>query len=123
MNIQVMDNPIDMSGAAVWNRLHSERESICEAVIQDSVSDTHASRNQDSANSATWHLSLLQARLKKVDDALDRLMSGSYGNCCACGNGSKTRNLSSIRQLHFVWSAGGVNNVAAVTFPRSPVES
>ncbi|MEP6921386.1 MAG: TraR/DksA C4-type zinc finger protein [bacterium] len=85
MNIQVMDNPIDMSGAAVWNRLHSERESICEAVIQDSVSDTHASRNQDSANSVTWHLSLLQARLTKVDDALDRLMSGSYGNCCACG--------------------------------------
>ncbi len=28
---------------------------------------------------------MLQARLRKVDDALDRLMSGSYGNCSKCG--------------------------------------
>ena len=28
---------------------------------------------------------MLQTRLRKVDDALDRLMSGSYGNCSKCG--------------------------------------
>ena len=28
---------------------------------------------------------MLQTRLRKVDDALDRVMSGSYGNCSKCG--------------------------------------
>jgi hypothetical protein len=40
-------------------------------------------------NGATknWHQELLQARLRKIDDALDRLMAGSYGNCSKCGRG------------------------------------
>ena len=37
------------------------------------------------AMSAGWHRGLLQARLRKVDDALDRVLSGSYGECCKCG--------------------------------------
>lgn len=30
-------------------------------------------------------IELLQTRLCRLDDALDRLMSGSYGLCCECG--------------------------------------
>lgn len=68
--IHLIEIPIGSKGGFTWNRLHSEREDICEALSKDGVNE----RNN-----------LLQARLRKVDDALDRLMSGSYGNCSSCG--------------------------------------
>ena len=68
--IHLIDIPIGGKGGFIWNRLHGEREDICEALVKDGVDE----RKQ-----------LLQARLRKVDDALDRLMSGSYGNCSKCG--------------------------------------
>jgi RNA polymerase-binding transcription factor DksA len=40
---------------------------------------------EEAARAANWHRELLQIRLSKVDDALDRLMSGVYGNCSHCG--------------------------------------
>ena len=46
---------------AVWNSLHAEREDICEALLAPSQ--------------AHQRYELLQARLRSIDDALDRLMS------------------------------------------------
>jgi hypothetical protein len=86
--IRVVDNPIQPDGGAVWNRLHSEREDICEALLKPfSFGETGLipERKEDALNTARWHLNLLQARLRKVDDALDRVMSGSYGSCSKCG--------------------------------------
>lgn len=68
--IHLIEIPIGGRGGFTWNRLHGEREDICEALSKDGSDE----RNQ-----------LLQARLRKVDDALDRLMSGSYGICSKCG--------------------------------------
>jgi hypothetical protein len=71
--IKLVEIPIAGGGGFIWNRLHGQREEICEALLKDTrvVGDE---RKQ-----------FLQARLRKVDDALDRLMSGSYGNCSKCG--------------------------------------
>ena len=63
------------SGGPVWYRLHSERENICEAMVRESKT-TFA---------PDCSLEVLQSRLRKIDDALDRLFSGSYGNCSHCG--------------------------------------
>jgi|SRR5687768_9008580 RNA polymerase-binding transcription factor DksA len=71
--IHLIDIPIAGAAGAIWNRLHAEREQICEAVVKDDRLIAEERRR--------W----LQARLRKVDDALDRLMSGSYGNCSKCG--------------------------------------
>jgi hypothetical protein len=71
--IHLIDIPIGGAAGSTWNRLHSEREHICEALLKDHSSLADERR--------AW----LQARLRKIDDALDRLMSGSYGNCCKCG--------------------------------------
>lgn len=72
--------------APIWYRLHSEREGICEALLREAEMNSLLDGMRDpSGGSATWHRELLQARLRKIDDALDRLMSGSYGNCCTCG--------------------------------------
>jgi len=67
--IHLVDIPIGGKAGFVWNRLHGEREDICEALLKDSGERREA----------------LQTRFRKVDDALDRLMSGSYGNCSKCG--------------------------------------
>lgn len=90
-NTRAIDNAVDRSGGFVWHRLHSEREDICEALIKESVSGFGAGpapegmSQEDAMRTANWHRELLQSRLVKIDDALDRLMSGSYGNCCKCG--------------------------------------
>ncbi len=84
----LIEVPIGGNGGEVWNRLHSEREDICEAMLKDCQSksglEAEANAPLESAT-ANWHQGLLQARLRKIDDALDRLMSGSYGNCSKCG--------------------------------------
>jgi RNA polymerase-binding transcription factor DksA len=41
---------------------------------------------RNDTSTVTWHRELLQRRLQKIDHALDRLMSGSYGNCSRCGD-------------------------------------
>lgn len=87
--IHLIEVPVGGNGGLVWNRLHSEREDICEAMLKDVPAEMKAEAGTDQKpadiSTANWHRDLLQARLRKVDDALDRLMSGSYGNCCKCG--------------------------------------
>ena len=72
-----------------WQRLHSEREDVSEALLKES-----ATRNprmgmnappSGKVGSERWHRELLEARLRKIDNALDRLLSGSYGSCSKCG--------------------------------------
>jgi len=69
-----IENTFDSSGGLVWNRLHSEREDICAALLKEAAPGFADKRRE-----------LLHSRLRKIDDALDRLFSGSYGNCSKCG--------------------------------------
>lgn len=91
LNVLAADNLFDTTGGGVvWHRLHSEREDICEALLKESPPSDETSgaarlSTEDALRAADWHRELLQARLQKVDDALDRLMSGSYGECRKCG--------------------------------------
>ena len=71
--IHLVEIPIGGKRGAVWNRLHDEREETCETLVRISGSDCEI------------HRELLQARLRKLDGALDRLIAGSYGNCSQCG--------------------------------------
>jgi len=90
-NTRTIDNPIEQNGGVVWSRLHSEREEICEAMLKAPVEGfgtgtaTHRWSKENARRTSTWHKELLQARLSKIDNALDRLMSGSYGSCSTCG--------------------------------------
>ncbi len=90
-NTRVTDRAVLRNEGLVWNRLHSEREDICEALLKDSQpsaatqSGEQRMSKEEAARAAYWHRELLQARLRKIDDALDRLMAGSYGNCSKCG--------------------------------------
>jgi RNA polymerase-binding transcription factor DksA len=79
---------VDNDGEPIWQQLHDEREAICAALIKE-YPDRNGQKKKlserDVLLTINWHRDLLQARLRKIDDALDRLMSGSYGNCCKCG--------------------------------------
>ena len=77
--IHLIDIPIAGRGGLIWNRLHGEREEICEALLKDSAQVSEAGGKVNERKGT------LQVRLRKIDDALDRLMSGSYGNCSKCG--------------------------------------
>lgn len=71
--IQLMEIPIGGKDGFIWNRLHSEREDTCETLPRLSGANCGVYRE------------LLQARLRLIDQALDRLMAGSYGTCAQCG--------------------------------------
>jgi len=68
--IHLVDVPIGGKDGFVWNRLHGEREDICEAMLKEA---TEGRRE------------VLRTRLRNLDDALDRVMAGSYGRCSRCG--------------------------------------
>ena len=65
--IHLLEIPIGGKGGFAWNRLHGEREHICEALLKDPGPLVEKRRE------------MLQTRLRNIDDALDRLTSGSYG--------------------------------------------
>ena len=71
--IRLIEIPIGGKGGWMWNRLHGECEEICEALLKDSGPFVDERKK------------MLQARLRQLDDALDRLMAGSYGACSRCG--------------------------------------
>ena len=61
--IHLVDVPIGGEAGSMWNRLHGEREEICEALLKQDGLVAGEPRER------------LQSRLRKIDDALDRLMS------------------------------------------------
>ena len=88
---RTIENPVERSGGLVWYLLHSEREDVCEALLKESRPrpETRPAAPEmsmdDARGAANWHRELLQSRLRQLDDALDRLISGSFGNCRKCG--------------------------------------
>jgi RNA polymerase-binding transcription factor DksA len=91
VNRYLIDNAVERNGGLEWHRLHAEREEICEALLKgwapayEAQPEAKRMSSELAMHDANWHRDLLQARLRKIDDALDRLMAGSYGNCCKCG--------------------------------------
>lgn len=84
--IHLVEIPIGGKQGAAWNRLHEEREEICETLGRTSESGSAYSDE-------------LHARLRNIDDALDRLMSGSYGIFAASCEKPATADLA-LGSLH-----------------------
>jgi hypothetical protein len=84
----VLETP-QKHGGVIWHKLSSERADICEALLKEPAPIGESLPLDPMSNvvmsAANWHRELLQSRLRKIDEALDRLMSGSYGECSRCG--------------------------------------
>ena len=90
VNLNTPETNLPISAGRLWNRLHSEREEVCEALLKDTRRHSEGPEAERTSQvneriAANWHRELLQARLRKIDDARDRLISGSYGHCVDCG--------------------------------------
>jgi RNA polymerase-binding transcription factor DksA len=93
-----------LSGACeAWGRLHTEREDVCEALLMQARAvrslgngrqDSDAS-GEDTTRDLEWsRRERLQARLRQIDDALDRLMAGAHGRCSSCGSAIESDRLT-----------------------------
>ncbi len=89
-------------GCEAWGRLHTEREDVCEALLKEATNVRAAASEQESdlaeentSRELQWRRrEALQARLRQIDDALDRLMAGAYGRCSDCGNVMEEKRLT-----------------------------
>lgn len=96
--IRLIEVPVSGREGLIWNRLHSEREDICEAMLK-----RPGEADKETAN---WRRELLQTRMRNIDDALDRLMSGSFGNCRKCGKGIADSELDFDPSMAFCTECG-----------------
>jgi len=85
------------SAGGIWYQLHSEREEICEALIREPW-PSHEFRAVVGDTQAAAKLKL---RLRLINDALDRLMAGSYGSCIKCGRVIEDAKLDSDPAIAF----------------------
>ncbi len=93
------------TGGVVWNRLHSEREEICEALLRGAqTSEQTRTEPAQQFVSADKSEHQLQERLRLIDDALDRLMAGSYGDCSICGRWIEDTKLDADPALPFCFA-------------------
>ena len=87
---------VPQSEGGVWYELRAEREKICETLLLEP-------RASDGSLPATArvHDKRVQARLRLIDEALDRLMAGTYGDCVVCGKWIEDNKLHADPALPF----------------------
>ena len=87
------DAPLVRSGCEIWEWLQGEKEEVahellsegplCQTVL-DGAEEAEAS--EENRREIEWrHRGQLEARLREINDAQDRLMAGAYGRCMDCG--------------------------------------
>ena len=87
------DAPLVRTGCEIWEWLQGEKEEVAREILsegplcQTAVSGVQeAEASEESRHQIEWHhRGQLEARLREVNDAQDRLMDGAYGRCTDCG--------------------------------------
>lgn len=87
------DAPFVGSGGEIWEWLQTEKEEVSRDLLAEGplcrteagvVQESEAAEESD--REIEWrHRAQLEARLREVNDAQDRLMDGAYGRCIDCG--------------------------------------
>ena len=86
-------NPYQMGGQ-IWNWLQELREEVTQELIdEEPLFHNQPDANRDERSLAAesgqidWiHRSQLEARLREITDAQDRLLDSTYGKCVDCGD-------------------------------------
>ena len=88
------DSPFVGSGGEIWEWLQTEKEEVSRDLLAEGplcqsevagVQENEAPEESD--REIEWrHRAQLEARLRDVNDAQDRLLDGAYGWCKDCGN-------------------------------------
>ena len=86
-------SPFVGSGGEIWNWLQNLKEEVSRDLLREGPlcqSEILGLRQGEESIAATadiqWaHRSQLEARLREITDAQDRLFDGTYGKCAECG--------------------------------------
>lgn len=87
------DSPFVGSGGEIWEWLQAEKEEVCHDLLaggplcQNEVAGVQENEApEESDREIEWrHRAQLEARLRDVNDAQDRLLDGAFGRCIDCG--------------------------------------
>jgi RNA polymerase-binding transcription factor DksA len=87
------DAPLVRTGGEIWEWLQGEKEEVAREILsegplcQPAVSGVQeAEAAGENAREIEWrHRTQLEARLRELNDAQDRLMDAAYGRCTDCG--------------------------------------
>jgi RNA polymerase-binding transcription factor DksA len=87
------DAPLVRTGCEIWEWLQGEKEEVAQELLsegplcQTAVSGVQeAEASEENWREIEWrHRGQLEARLREINDAQDRLMDGAYGGCTDCG--------------------------------------
>jgi RNA polymerase-binding protein DksA len=97
MLLQTVEGLGDVSmlrtGGEIWEWLQGEKEEVAQELLsggplcQTGVAGVQeAEASEESGREIEWrHRGQLEARLREINDAQDRLMDGAYGLCVECG--------------------------------------
>ena len=87
------DAPLVRSGCEIWEWLQGEKEEVAHELLAGGPLCQTAASGVQEAEAAEensreiewWRRGHLEARLREINDAQDRLMDGAYGLCTDCG--------------------------------------
>lgn len=92
-------SPFVTSPGAIWESLQAERERIGRELLSqgplcegDATNLLESEASEEYTREIRWrHRSQLEARLRAINEAQDRVIDGLYGRCMQCGTevGSK----------------------------------
>jgi RNA polymerase-binding transcription factor DksA len=96
------DAPLVPTGGEIWEWLQGEKEEVAQGLLSDGplcqpavsgVQEVEAS--EENWREIEWrHRAQMEARLREINDAQDRLMGGDYGRCIDCGAEIGTQRLA-----------------------------
>lgn len=87
------NSPFIGSGGETWNLLQNLKEEVSRDVLREGPlcrSEIFGLREGEESKANAWdiewlHRAQLEARLREIIDAQDRLLEGTYGKCVECG--------------------------------------
>ena len=95
------ESPFVGTGGEIWELLQGEKEELSQELLaegplcQDEVGGLQESEpSETNSREIEWrHGGQLEARLREINDAQDRLIDGGYGRCADCGKEIESRRL------------------------------
>ena len=96
------ESPFVGTGGEIWELLQGEKEEVSQELLaegpllHDAVGGLQESDpSEENSREIEWqHRGKLEARLRDINDAQDRLMDGGYGRCIDCGAEIESRRLA-----------------------------
>jgi RNA polymerase-binding transcription factor DksA len=96
--------PMVRAREQVWERLQGEKQTLARDLLAEGplcqsavggLQETDAS--EENWREIEWHhRGQLEARLRELNDAQNRLMEGGYGRCVDCGGAIDSRRLRAV---------------------------